>query len=89
MEAQSSVPVLLTTARLEWAHGKVNWDDAPFEMHVKKVDVTDYSSGKEYSYEDRTGAWKSIKAKNGKIAVSGKKGQGKDKSNLKLPKEDS
>ena len=31
-------------------------------MFVKNVNVTDFSSGKEYTYSDRSGSWQSIKA---------------------------
>jgi len=29
-------------------------------MYLKAARVTDFSSGKEYSYGDRSGSWKSI-----------------------------
>lgn len=44
-----------------WAGGDTNFDEAPFNMYVKKVLVSDASSGKEYVYGDQTGSWESIK----------------------------
>jgi hypothetical protein len=31
-------------------------------MYVKSVNVTDFGTGKEYVYSDRSGSWQSIKA---------------------------
>lgn len=45
----------------EWAGGVTDYDQAPFSMFVKSVQVQDYSSGKEYAYGDRSGSWESIK----------------------------
>ncbi|KAH7013752.1 concanavalin A-like lectin/glucanase domain-containing protein [Ilyonectria destructans] len=44
----------------EWAGGTTDYDKGPFNMYVKSVTVEDYSSGKEYSYGDQSGTWKSI-----------------------------
>ncbi|KAF7562353.1 hypothetical protein G7046_g1790 [Stylonectria norvegica] len=49
----------------QWAGGDTNYDDGPYNMYVKKVQVTDFSSGKEYVYGDQTGDWKSIKITEG------------------------
>ncbi|KAL1887939.1 hypothetical protein Sste5346_009884 [Sporothrix stenoceras] len=45
----------------EWAGGDTDYSKGPFNMYVKSARVTDYSSGKEYSYGDHTGSWQSIK----------------------------
>lgn len=52
---------------IEWAGGKVDYSQAPFTMNVKRVVVTDYSTGKQYSYHDQSGSWQSIEAKDGKV----------------------
>lgn len=36
-------------------------------MQVKSIKVTDYSTGKQYEYTDKTGSWQSIKAVDGKV----------------------
>lgn len=44
-----------------WAGGTTDFDEGPFEMHVKSITVEDYSKdSKEYSYGDRSGMWDSI-----------------------------
>lgn len=52
---------------IEWAGGKTDYSEAPFSMTIKKLIVSDYSTGKEYSYGDQSGDWTSIKAKDGEI----------------------
>ncbi|QLL33570.1 hypothetical protein HG536_0E04810 [Torulaspora globosa] len=52
---------------IEWAGGLVDYSKAPFSMYIKKIVVTDYSSGSEYSYGDQSGSWESIKAKDGSV----------------------
>ncbi|MDI1489184.1 MAG: hypothetical protein OHK93_008462 [Ramalina farinacea] len=44
-----------------WAGGEVDYKKGPYTMNVKSARVTDFSSGKEYQYGDRTGSWQSIK----------------------------
>jgi hypothetical protein len=44
----------------DWAGGDTDYDKGPFNMYVKSVAVEDYSTGKEYTYGDMTGDWKSI-----------------------------
>jgi beta-glucanase (GH16 family) len=46
----------------EWAGGDTDYSQGPFYMYVKSMQITDYSSGKEYVYSDRSGDWESIKA---------------------------
>ncbi|CAK7204818.1 hypothetical protein SEUCBS139899_007580 [Sporothrix eucalyptigena] len=45
----------------EWAGGTTDYTKGPFNMYVKSARVTDYSTGKEYSYGDHSGTWESIK----------------------------
>lgn len=52
---------------IEWAGGETDYSKAPFSMYVKRVVVSDYSSGSEYIYTDKTGSWTSIEAKGGSI----------------------
>lgn len=47
---------------IDWAGGKSTYKDTPYTMYVKSALVTDYSSGKEYEWTDRSGSWQSIKA---------------------------
>lgn len=52
---------------IEWAGGETNYNDAPFTMYIEKVIVTDYSTGKKYTYGDESGSWESIEADDGSI----------------------
>ncbi|CUM54540.1 unnamed protein product [Debaryomyces fabryi] len=52
---------------IEWAGGETDYTEAPFSMTIKSLVVSDYSTGKEYSYDDQSGDWTSIKAKDGEI----------------------
>lgn len=52
---------------VEWARGPTDYSKGPFSMLVQKVIVTDYSTGKEYSYGDNSGDWESIKATDGEV----------------------
>ncbi|KAH6683728.1 concanavalin A-like lectin/glucanase domain-containing protein [Plectosphaerella plurivora] len=45
----------------EWAGGDTDYAAGPYSMHVKQVHVTDFSTGKEYTYGDDSGMWESIK----------------------------
>ncbi|KAI1645816.1 glycoside hydrolase family 16 protein [Daldinia loculata] len=49
---------------IEWAGGVTDYSE-PHTMYVKSAFVEDYSSGKEYSYGDRSGSWESIKIVSG------------------------
>jgi beta-glucanase (GH16 family) len=46
---------------IDWAGGKVDYDNTPFTMAVKSVRVSDASRGTQYSYGDHSGSWQSIK----------------------------
>lgn len=52
---------------IKWAGGLTDYDDAPFNMYIRSIIVCDYSTGDEYSYDDKLGKMESIKAKNGEI----------------------
>ncbi|KAK4652383.1 hypothetical protein QC762_610680 [Podospora pseudocomata] len=53
----------------EWAGGTTDYTKGPFSMFVKNCHVTDYSSGKEYVYGDRSGSWESIQIVEGNSTV--------------------
>lgn len=44
----------------KWAGGDTDYAAGPYTMHVQKAQVTDFSSGKEYAFGDRSGSWQSI-----------------------------
>jgi beta-glucanase (GH16 family) len=47
---------------IEWSDGPIDYKNGPFEMVVKSLTLTDYSTGAtEYCYSDRTGSFGSIK----------------------------
>ncbi|KAK4162098.1 putative glycosidase crf1 [Cladorrhinum sp. PSN259] len=52
---------------IEWAHGPTDYSKGPFTMLVKSAIITDYSTGKTYSYSDNSGTWQSIRSDGGKI----------------------
>ncbi|KAG6038733.1 hypothetical protein E4U41_003784 [Claviceps citrina] len=45
----------------QWAGGDTDYASGPFTMHLRSAQVTDFSTGKEYTYGDRSGSWESIK----------------------------
>lgn len=57
---------------IEWAGGITDYSQAPFNMYIKSLSVSDYSTGTQYEYTDQTGFWQSIKAVGG--AVNGNAG---------------
>ncbi|KAK0631978.1 glycoside hydrolase family 16 protein [Immersiella caudata] len=61
---------------IEWAHGPTDYSKGPFTMLAKSATVSDYSTGKSYSYSDNSGTWQSIKSDGGEINGNlGKAGQ--------------
>ncbi|KAK4186344.1 family 16 putative glycoside hydrolase [Podospora australis] len=54
----------------EWAGGTTDYGQGPFHMYVKNMMVTDFSSGKEYEYGDKSGSWQSIKIVEGNSTVN-------------------
>lgn len=70
----------------DWAGGKVDYTQAPFDQVVEKVKITNYSPGKEYEWTDKSGSFKSIKVIDGE-GVTG--GDSKDKpSTTDKPREE-
>ncbi|OAX81878.1 hypothetical protein ACJ72_03776 [Emergomyces africanus] len=61
---------------IEWAGGKTDYSAGPYVMGLKSITVTDYSTGKEYRYTDKSGNWQSIEAVGGKVHGSGTPGKG-------------
>jgi hypothetical protein len=47
---------------IEWAGGITDFTQAPFTMYVKNVSISDFSTGKEYHYSDKSGSFQSIKS---------------------------
>lgn len=45
----------------KWAGGDTDYAHGPYTMHLRSAQVTDYSTGKEYTYGDHSGSWESIK----------------------------
>lgn len=45
-----------------WAGGDTNYDEGPFYMYVKSAHVSDFTTAKEYVYQDQTGHFESIEA---------------------------
>ncbi|KAJ6127259.1 hypothetical protein N7523_002871 [Penicillium sp. IBT 18751x] len=52
---------------IDWAGGVTDYSQGPFSMYMKKLVVTDYSTGKSYSYGDKSGTWQSIISNGGQI----------------------
>ena len=44
----------------DWAGGDTDYTKGPFTMYLRSCQVTDYSTGKDYSYGDFSGTWESI-----------------------------
>lgn len=45
----------------QWAGGDTDYASGPYTMHLKSAQITDFSTGKDYTYGDRSGSWESIK----------------------------
>ncbi|KAK3300294.1 concanavalin A-like lectin/glucanase domain-containing protein [Chaetomium fimeti] len=52
---------------IEWARGPTDYSQGPFSMLVRSAVVTDYSTGKKYTYGDQSGTWQSIRSEGGEI----------------------
>ncbi|KAL6451621.1 CRH12 Extracellular glycosidase CRH12 [Candida maltosa Xu316] len=51
-----------------WAGGVAKFSEGPFSMHIKNLEVHDYSNGLCYSYGyNKNGQWKDLSADGGKI----------------------
>jgi hypothetical protein len=56
---------------ITWAGGLTDYSQAPFNMYVNLVHVTDFSNGsKEYIYGDTSGSWQSIKVIEGNSTIA-------------------
>ncbi|KAJ6111154.1 hypothetical protein N7486_003389 [Penicillium sp. IBT 16267x] len=45
---------------IEWAGGVTNYNDAPFNMYVKTVSITNANPAESYTYSDKSGSYESI-----------------------------
>ncbi|KAI1956788.1 transglycosylase [Ophidiomyces ophidiicola] len=72
---------------IEWAGGLTDYKAGPYTMLVQSVKMTDYSTGTQYIYTDKTGTWQSIRAQDGKISGSGTPGSGPQVQNSVPPAE--
>ncbi|KKZ67523.1 hypothetical protein EMCG_06801 [[Emmonsia] crescens] len=61
---------------IEWAGGETDYSAGPYVMGLKSIAVTDYSTGTEYRYTDKSGNWQSIEAVGGKVHGNGTPGSG-------------
>ncbi|KAL3419047.1 glycosyl hydrolase family 16 [Phlyctema vagabunda] len=52
---------------IDWARGPTDYSQGPFSMIVQSIDVTDYSTGTQYTYGDNSGDWESIVAAGGSV----------------------
>ncbi|KAH8591470.1 concanavalin A-like lectin/glucanase domain-containing protein [Bisporella sp. PMI_857] len=59
-----------TNGTIEWSGGLTDYSKAPFTMYVKSAQISDYSTGKEYEWTDRSGSFQSIKAIQGNSTVA-------------------
>ena len=50
---------------VEWAGGKTDFSQGPFDMYVKEVSITNYNPADSYEYGDKSGSWQSIKINKG------------------------
>ena len=60
---------------VEWAGGKTDFSQGPFDMYVKEVSITNYNPADSYEYGDKSGSWQSIKInKDGSSSSAGGSG---------------
>ncbi|KAI0482637.1 glycoside hydrolase family 16 protein [Xylariaceae sp. FL0804] len=52
---------------IEWSRGPTDYADGPFSMVVQSIQVTDYSTGSDYTYGDQSGDWESIESDGGSV----------------------
>ncbi|KAG5977115.1 hypothetical protein E4U55_007066 [Claviceps digitariae] len=45
----------------QWAGGDTDYARGPYTMLLRSAQIADFSTGKEYTYGDRSGSWESIK----------------------------
>ncbi|KAE8417387.1 concanavalin A-like lectin/glucanase domain-containing protein [Aspergillus pseudocaelatus] len=46
---------------IRWAGGKTDYNQAPFNMYVKSVNIVNYTPSDSYTYSDTSGSWQSVK----------------------------
>lgn len=68
---------------IAWSRGPTDYSQGPFSMQVRSISVTDYSTGTQYVYGDKTGSWQSIVAVGG--AVNSRSGGSIDMSGSATP----
>ncbi|EAL88702.1 hypothetical protein KXV71_008674 [Aspergillus fumigatus] len=52
---------------IQWAGGETDYSAGPYTMYLKSLVATDYSTGKSYTYSDKSGSWRSITSDGGQI----------------------
>lgn len=52
---------------IAWARGPTDYTQGPFTMTLQNIQITDYSTGTEYTYGDTSGNWTSIESTGGTI----------------------
>lgn len=62
-------PTLNSNGTVEWAGGVTNYKEGPFTMTVASLYVEDFSTGKSYTYGDKTGSWESIQITPGNSTI--------------------
>jgi hypothetical protein len=55
---------------IDWAGGLTDFTKVPFTMSVRSVRVSDYSTGKAYTYSDHSGSFQSIKSVAGNSSIA-------------------
>jgi len=55
---------------VEWAGGVTNYKEGPFTMTVAGLYVEDFSTGKSYTFGDKTGSWESIQIEAGNSTIA-------------------
>ncbi|KAI9742695.1 MAG: hypothetical protein M1818_003836 [Claussenomyces sp. TS43310] len=55
---------------IEWAGGKTDYTKGPYTMYVQSARVSDFGTGKDYTYSDTSGSWQSIKSTSGTSTVA-------------------
>lgn len=67
---------------IEWAGGIADMTQAPFDMFVKSISITNYNPAASYSYGDSTGSWQSIQ-KSQKVVSGSPSESGSNSGNSK------
>jgi len=62
-------PTANSNGTVEWAGGVTNYKQGPFTMTVASLYIEDFSTGKSYTYGDKTGSWESIQIAAGNSTI--------------------